>query len=114
MALDLTIWLIITGLSLLAFFFGITAKIKFIFLIGLILLAVSGMALFAYNGLIIEKNLSSINDDGQLIYSEETVTTENTGLFVLGLTLIVLPLVSFMVFDFGEKQTAFRGSAFHY
>jgi len=113
MALDLSIWLIIAGVSLLCFLFGVSFKVQFVFVLGCILIAVTGMSLFVYDGLIVDNQLVNVGDDGSLTYSDVIVDSSNLGLFSLGLVLIVVPLVSFLVFDFNPR-TARIPKVFHY
>jgi len=71
------------------------------------------MSLFVYDGLIVDNQLVNVGDDGSLTYSDVIVDSSNLGLFSLGLVLIVVPLVSFLVFDFNPR-TARIPKVFHY
>jgi len=112
MALELMIWLLLASVGGIAFFAALIYKIQFIFVLACILLAVSGMSLFVYDGLIVD---SQIVPDDTLgwAYEDVTVTSSNIGLAALGLVLIVVPLVSFLVFSFNPKQERAL-NVFHY
>ena len=113
MALELIIWSLLAGVGGIAFVLGLIYKVQFIFVLACILIAVSGMSLFVYDGLIVDTQLDSVADDGSFVYSDTIISTSNIGLFSLALVLIVIPLVSFLVFDFSPR-TAKIPKVFHY
>ena len=111
MALELIVWSLLAGIGGLAFILGITYKIQFVFLLACILLAVSGMSLFVYDGLIVEKQI--VPTDTGWEYENVVVSSSDLSIMSLALILIIIPLLSFMVFEFSPR-TARSPSVFHY
>jgi len=113
MALELTIWTILIIISLMAFLFGIYKKVSFVFIIGCILLAISGISLFAFDGLVLDRVISSVAGDGSFVYSLITVDMSNVALMSIGIMLIFIPMISFFIIDFKDvKQT--NTNVFHF
>lgn len=111
MALELTVWLIIIGIGLLGYFLGMSFKLPHLFLFGSILTALSGALLFIFDGLIVGHYYSEVG--GLLSLSDITITYSNIGLSLLTIVLIAIPIISFLIIDFGGTQTKTK-SAFHY
>ena len=101
MALELFLFVALAVSGLIAFLVGAGYKVSFIFLIGCLLLAISGISLFAYDGLIIDREITSVAGDGSFVYSNVEVNSSNLAVSSLGILFVILPLVSFFVLDFG-------------
>jgi len=112
MALELILWSILAGVGGIAFFAALIYKVQFIFVLACILLAVSGMAIFAYDGLIVDKQIVP-NDTTGWEYENIIVDSSNLAMSALALILIAIPIVSFLVFDFNPR-TARIPKVFHY
>ena len=111
MALELTIWLIVIGVGLLGYFAGMVFRLPHLFLFGSILTALSGALLFIFDGLIVGHYYTEVA--GVLSLADITILFSNIGLTLLTIVLIAVPIISFLIIDFGGKQTS-RTSPFHY
>jgi len=111
MALELIVWSLLAGVGGIAFVLGMMYKIQFIFLLACVLLAVSGMSLFVYDGLIVDTQI--VPDDSGWVYEDVVVSSSNLGIMSLAFVLIVVPLLSFMVLEFNPRS-ARSPNVFHY
>jgi len=108
MALDLTIFLIFLGASVLLYLCGMVFKIPHLFMFGCVLLFGAGALLYGANGLI-TGNYYDV--DGVL--AQTVVPMSDIGLTVFAIILVVIPVISFLVIDFNPGH-ARSISPFHY
>jgi len=113
MALELIVFSIFAVSALIGFFGGIYFKVPHLYILGCALFIGCGGLLYGFNGLLLDHQLASIGADGVLVYTDVAITMENTGLVVLALACIALPILSMLIIDFGGTSVK-KGSAFHY
>jgi len=113
MAIEILVFTIFAVASLLGFFGGIYFRIPHLYILGCALLIGCGGLLYGFDGLLLDHQLTSVGADGVLTYTDVSITMENTGLLMLALSCVALPIISMLVIDFGGTSSK-RSSAFHY
>jgi len=113
MAVELVVWLIVAGLGLGGFVFGLATKQYYIFVLSCALLIGSGALLWGFNGLLLDHQVSAVSDAGVISYTDVVVTMENVGLMMLALVFIASGVLSMLAFDFGGSNQV-RRNTYHY
>jgi len=114
MALELIVFSIFAVSALIGFFGGIYFKVPHLYLLGCALFIGCGGLLWGFDGLLLDHQLTSVGVDGVLTYSDVVITMSNTGLAMLALACVALPILSMLVLDFGNGSSVKRGSPYHY
>jgi hypothetical protein len=107
MALELTIFALLLGIAGIIYLLGLFSKTQFLFLLGCVLLGVTGASLFIFDGLITNHYY-----DVAGVLQSVIVTSSNLSLWVVALVLIAIGLISLLVFDFAVPSK--QKSPFHY
>jgi len=111
--IDVLFWAIILIVGFVGYFLGVFYKVSPLFFLGCALIIGSGILLWGSNGLLLDRQVSSVDNNGLITYVDVGVTMENIGLQALSLVLIASGILSVFIFDFGGLKVK-RGSPFHY
>jgi hypothetical protein len=107
MALDIAVFGIVLGVAILFYLLGLFSKTHFLFLMGCVLLGVTGASLFVFDGIITNHYY-----DVEGVLQSVIVTSSNLSLWVVALVLIAVGIISLLVFDFQVPVKS--KSPFHY
>lgn len=108
MGLELNIFLLILASGALGYFLGMMLKIPHLFVLGCAIVIGSGMLLYGFDGLVVDRYY-----DADLNLSEVVVSMSNLGLQMFSLALIAVGIVSMLVIDF-NRSVLRKPSPFHY
>ena len=114
MAVELVLWLLVSGLGVGGVVFGLTSRKHFLFILGCAMLIGSGALLWGGNGLIVDSHPTEISDAGVITYTDTIVTMSDVGLQMLALALIACGILFVLAFDFVPAQNYRRNGTFHY
>ena len=111
--IDLVFWLIILVIGFTGFLLGAFYKVSPLFFLGVALIVASGILLWGSGGLLLERQVASVDDNGVIAYNEIGISITEISLQMLALVLIGSGILSLFVFDFGSMPKK-RTSPFHY
>ncbi len=111
--IELSFWLIILVIGFGGFLLGAFYKVSPLFFLGVALIMGSGILLWGSGGLLLERQVASVDDNGVLTYNEIGISIAEVSLQMLSLFLIGSGILSLFVFDFGSMPKR-RVSPFHY
>jgi hypothetical protein len=114
MALELSVWLIITSIAILTYIFSIYYKIPFVFFLSNALLALSGALIYVFNGLLLDRIVENVSDSGAITYQEIIITAENLGLNLLAMVLLAIPILSLLIISFNKNSKTSSNKVFHF
>lgn len=113
MAVELVLWLLVAGLGVGGFVFGMATGRHYVFVLGCALLVGSGALLWGFDGLLLDHQVSAVSDAGVISYTDVTVDMSNVGLAMLALVLIAGGVLSALAIDFGGSNQI-RRNTYHY
>lgn len=111
--IDLIFWLIILVIGFVGFMLGSFFKVSPLFFLGVALVMASGILLWGSGGLLLERQVAGVDDNGVITYVDVGMSIADVSVQMLALTLVGSGIVSLLVFDFGGVK-AKRQSPFHY
>lgn len=107
MALEISIFVLLLAVAGIFYLLGLFSKTHFLFLMGCVLLGVTGASLFVFDGIITNHYY-----DVEGVLQSVIVTSSNLSLWVVALVLIAVGIISLLVFDFSVPVKG--KSPFHY
>ena len=113
LAVELVLWLLVAGLGVGGFVFGMATGRHYVFVLGCALLIGSGALLWGFNGLLLDHQVSEVTDAGLILYEDVVVDMSNVGLTMLALVLIAGGVLSALAIDFGGSGQV-RRNTYHY
>jgi hypothetical protein len=112
MDLEIALFLLILVSGFVSFLLGFFSKQIYLYLLGSVLLIISGLSLYIFDSLVLGRLVSSVSDAGVISYELISVDLSNPLFASFALVLVVVGVVA--VFLFAGQTSVQKRSVFHY
>lgn len=110
--IELSVFLLILVTGFIAFILGYAIKQTYFYLLGSVIIVLSGLSLYIFDGIILNRIVESVSDAGVISYS--LISVDMTNPFLLAFALILVSVGVIALFLFAAQPSVQRKSVFHY